>query len=153
MTTTPTLSWGIKDSLLAYIGRIEDGLIETSAGATRDGDEFQFSFDETASSFDVDSSEGVLQFRGSVIITGHWGSMRVEIHDPRLTLVAGSGDLATSTKSVFGDDRVEAFASVNLTTPAPSLTATTALTAAGRMLMGQQYNVGQELNPLQVIWK
>lgn len=153
MTSLPTLSWGIKDSLLAYIARIEDGLIETTSGASREGDNFLFSYDEAASNFDVDSSEGVLQFRGSVIFTGHWGSMRVEIHDPQLHLSGGTGELATSTKNIIGSDRVEAFATVSLLTPAPVLTASTVLTAAGRMLMGQQYNVGQELNTLQVTWK
>jgi hypothetical protein len=152
MSGTPTLSWGIKESLLAYIERLEDGAIDTTAGASREGNDFTFTFDETTSNFDEATGEGVLQFRGSVVLTGHWGAMRVEIHDPRLTIAGGAGEIETRTNSVISAERFETFATLTVTSPAPVLTAATALAAAGRMLLGQQYSVGQELSELRVTW-
>lgn len=150
--TMTTLTWGIKESLIAYIERLEDGLFETTAGASRFGNEFQFPQDEGASTFDPDTQLGVLQFRGSVIITGHWGSMRVEINDPRITLSGETGEICTLIKSVFGDDSFLTFGTLSVTAPAPKLTAGVALATGGQSLMGQQYTVGQELSPLSISW-
>lgn len=150
--TTTTLTWGIKESLIAYIERLEDGLFETTSGASRIGNEFRFTLDEAASQFDTETQQGVLQFRGSVIITGHWGSMRVEINDPRIILAGESGEIYTLIKSVFGDDTFLTFGTLNVTTPAPRLTADVALAPGGQSLMGQQYSVGQELSPLSISW-
>lgn len=150
--TTTTLTWGIKESLIAYIERLEDGLFETTTGASRIGNEFQFPLDEAASTFDPETQQGVLQFRGSVIITGHWGGMRVEINDPRITLSGDTGEISTLIKSVFGDDSFLTFGTLNVSAPAPKLTAGVALAAGGQSLMGQQYTVGQELSPLSISW-
>lgn len=152
MSGTPVLRWGIKESLLAYIDRIEDGVIDTSAGAGFSDGTFSFAFDEATSTFDSSRGQGMLQFRGSVIITGHWGAMRVEIHDPQLQIDGNNGVLSTRTNSPISAERFEAFASLSEVTSPPSLTATTNLAAAGRMMLGQQYSVGQELDPLKVVW-
>lgn len=152
MTATPVLSWGIKESLLAYIERLEDGGIEISNGAVRDGNEFRFDLDESNSQFDASTSEGTLQFRGSVILTGHWGAMRVEIHDPQIVANGASGEINTTTKNVLSADRTETFGTLTITAGAPQLHADVNLAAAGRMLLGQQYSVGQELSPLTVSW-
>jgi hypothetical protein len=152
MTTKPVLSWGIKDSLLAYIERLEDGVITTSDGATRVGNDFYFDNDLSASHFDFETSKGTLQFRGSVILTGHWGAMRVEIHDPQIVMNGTSGELITTTKNVISEDRSETFATLVVSTGAHELLAEVQLAAAGRMLLGQQYSVGQELSPLKVTW-
>ena len=150
--TTTTLTWGIKESLIAYIERLEDGVFETIAGASRTGNEFQFPLDAAASQFDTETQQGVLQFRGSVIITGHWGGMRVEINDPRITLAGDTGELSTLIKSVFGDNSYITFGTLNVTSPAPQLTAAVSLAPGGQSLMGQQYSVGQELSPLSISW-
>jgi hypothetical protein len=152
MTTTPVLRWGIKDSLLAYIERLEDGAIETSNGASQEGNEFFFENDQTASSFDEATGEGTLQFRGSVILSGHWGAMRVDIHDPLIAVKGNTGEIITTTKNVLSADRAEIFATFTVTAGAPQLQADVQLAAAGRMLLGQQYSVGQELSPLSVSW-
>lgn len=150
--TTTMLTWGIKESLIAYIERLEDGVFETTSGALREGNEFLFPLDTEASDFEHETQQGTLQFRGSVIITGHWGGMRVEIHDPRITLNGTTGELETLTKSVFGADSFGTFATINVTSPAPQLTADVALAPAGQALMGQQYSVGQELSPVSISW-
>ena len=150
--TTPTLTWGIKESLIAYIERLEDGSFDTSEGAARVGNEFSFTFDSQASNFDEASRNGVLQFRGSVIISGHWGAMRVEILDPRISLEGDLGELAILTKSVFSGESFAPFASLAVTAQTPHLTAAVSLAPAGQALMGQQYTVGQELSPISISW-
>ena len=152
MTETPSLSWGIKDSLLAYIERLEDGAITTTDGATRVGNDFHFKNDQSASHFNPEEGKGTLQFRGSVILTGHWGAMRVEIHDPQIEISGNSGVLLTTTKNVISADRSEVFATLAVSAISPVLMADVQLAAAGRMLLGQQYSVGQELSPLSVSW-
>ncbi|MDH6239916.1 HtaA domain-containing protein [Aurantimicrobium minutum] len=152
MTGSPTLRWSIKESLLAYIEKIEDGQIDTTNGASFTDNTFEFVADETATQFDQETGEGIIQFRGSAILTGHWGAMRVEMHDPRITLAQGSGDLATRTNSVISAERFEPFATLTVISNAPDLRAHAALTAAGRMLLGQQYSVGQELSDVEVTW-
>lgn len=152
MSGTPVLRWGIKESLLAYIDRLEDGAIKASAGAEYTSGTFSFAFSEGSSSFDHATAQGRLQFLGSVIITGHWGAMRVEIHDPQLFLEGSSGVLSTRTNSPISAERFETFATLSEVTHAPTLTAQVSLAAAGRMMLGQQYSVGQELDSLQVAW-
>ena len=152
MSGTPVLRWGIKESLLAYIDRIEDGVIETSAGAEFSDGTFSFTFDEATSTYDSSLRLGMLQFRGSVIITGHWGAMRVEIHDPQLQVDGPTGSLSTRTNSPISAERFEEFATLSEVTSPPTLTATTNLAAAGRMMLGQQYSIGQELDSLEVVW-
>lgn len=150
MTENAILTWGIKESLIAYIERIEDGVIETTGGASRIGNEFQFTVDGAASDFSSENNSGSLQFRGSVVFTGHWGGMRIEIHDPLIVLVGSTGELLTTAKSVFGPDQVDVFATLIPSIDASHVTATAQLATAGRALMGQQYEVGQELSPLQI---
>lgn len=152
MSGTPVLRWGIKESLLAYIDRIEDGVIESSAGASFSDGTFSFEFDEAQSTYDSTTANGMLQFRGSVIITGHWGAMRVEIHDPQLQIDGTTGALSTRTNSPISAERFEVFATLSEVTPSPTLSAHVNLAAAGRMMLGQQYSVGQELDSLTVVW-
>ncbi|MEY2698796.1 MAG: hypothetical protein RL720_752 [Actinomycetota bacterium] len=150
MTEVATLTWGIKESLIAYIERLEDGVIETSGGASRDGDEFRFTFDSSASDYNSEKHSGSLQFRGSVLLTGHWGGMRIEVLDPLVVIVGSTGELLTTSQSVFGPDQVDVFATLIPSFETSLLTATTQLAAAGRALMGQQYEVGQDLSPLSI---
>ena len=152
MTGRPTLRWSIKESLLAYLERIEDGKIDTTHGASFTDNTFEFVADDAAAEFNQETGEGVIQFRGSAILTGHWGAMRVEIHNPRITLTQGSGELATRTNSVISAERFEPFATLTVVSSTPVLRAHAALTAAGRMLLGQQYSVGQELSDVEVTW-
>lgn len=151
MAGEPILVWGVKTSLLQYVEALEDGLIETSAPAVRDGSNFSFAYDLSGSIFEGDLLECVLQFRGVVVMTAYWGTMQIEIKDPRLTLAGGAGDLAVRTNSALFPDRFESIATVNVVTLEPELECEVRLSAAGRMLLGQQYQVGQELNCLTVI--
>lgn len=153
MTEHATLTWGIKQSLLEYVESLEDGVIEATAPATREDAQFSFSLNAAASDFNAATNEGMLQFSGSVIMTGYWGSMRIEIHDPRLRLSGTSGDLLVRVKNVIGADRLEQFALITVTATQPELKAEVTLAPAGRMMLGQQYSVGQSLDELTVKWQ
>ena len=78
--------------------------------------------------------------------------MRVEIHDPQIVVKGNTGEIITTTKNVLSADRAESFATFTVSSGAPQLTAEVQLAAAGRMLLGQQYSVGQELSPITVSW-
>lgn len=152
MTSETTLIWGIKKSLLEYVEGLEDGTVEVTAPATRTGGEFTFTLDEEASDFDPATRRGILQFRGSVVLTGYWGTMRVELTDPQLSVGEIATDLLVKTSSMFTGERFDPIASVAVTTFEPELLGTTRLTSAGRLLLGEQYQVGQELSDLRVTW-
>ncbi|MGP3535568.1 HtaA domain-containing protein [Microbacterium sp. RD1] len=70
------LVWGVKQSLLAYVRSMEDGVVATDGGATASPAGFVFPGDG-------------LEFAGSVTLTGHGGMMRVTLADPRLVEADG----------------------------------------------------------------
>lgn len=147
------LIWGVKESLLDYVEGLEDGRVELTPPASRNGKEFSFTLDAEASDFNPETRIGILQFRGSVLLTGHWESMRVQIKDPQLRIGEIATDLLVHTSSMFTGDRFEPIASVAVSAFEPNLIGTTRLTSTGRMLLGEQYQVGQELSELKVIFQ
>lgn len=152
MGSAVTLHWGIKESLLAYVEGLEDGSVETVGPVIRQGNEFVFPLDQDASDFDPATRLGTLQFQGSVTLSGYWGSMRIQLTDPQLKMTDINTDLLVRVSSMFTGERFEPIAAVAVTQFEPELTGTTRLTSAGRMLLGEQYHVGQELDPLRVNW-
>jgi len=153
MESTATLHWGIKESLLRYIDGLEDGSMQVVDPASRDGSEFTFPLDVAASDFDTQTRVGTLQFRGSVILSGHWDSLRIEVNDPQLKITNINTDLLVRVTSIFTGERFLALAAVAITEFEPELIGVTRLTSAGRSLLGEQYQVGQELAALRVTWK
>ncbi len=158
-----SLIWGIKASLVSYVRGLADGeiaikapaeLVSREPGSGRDGTEgFAFAADPNGSHFDIATQTGQLRFRGSVTFSGHFNTMRVELSDPRLDLQGGTGTLSVRTNGLIGTPRWDAIATAT-TLPSPDRTQAIslglALTSAGRMLLGQQYPVGQALDPASV---
>lgn len=145
-----TLVWGIKSSLLGYIATLEDGQVEVSLPATRVENDFNFQLDSNASDYDAAAAQGSLQFRGQVLITGYWGTMRIQIADPKLSIAAGEAELAIRIDSFTGETKFETIAKGEF--DSASNTCTLRLTYGGQMILGQQYQVGQEINSATINW-
>ena len=142
------LHWSVKDSLIAYISRLEDGVVEALEPATRTESGFTFVLNEVASDFNPETHTGVLQFLGTAHFTGHWGMMNITIKDPRIELTSGHGVLSIAQGGILTPEAHVPFVNVNVVPGSHPLMLTTALTAEGRGVMGEQYTVGQELSPL-----
>ena len=142
------LHWSVKDSLIAYISRLEDGVVEALGPATRTESGFTFVLNEVASDFNPETHTGVLQFLGTAHFTGHWGMMNITIKDPRIELTSGHGVLSIAQGGILSPEAHVPFVNVNVVPGSHPLMLTTALTAEGRGVMGEQYTVGQELSPL-----
>ena len=142
------LHWAVKDSLIAYISRLEDGVVEALEPATRSESGFTFALSEVASDFNPETHTGVLQFLGTAHFTGHWGMMNITIKDPRIELTSGHGVLSIAQGGILTPEAHVPFVNVNVVPGSQPLMLTTALTSDGRGVMGEQYTVGQELNPL-----
>ena len=142
------LHWSVKDSLIAYISRLEDGVIEALEPATRTETGFTFVLNEVASDFNSETHTGILQFLGTAHFTGHWGMMNITIKDPRIELTSGHGVLSIAQGGILTPETHVPFVNVNVVPGSHPLILTTALTAEGRGVMGEQYTVGQELSPL-----
>jgi Htaa len=157
------LVWGVKASLLAYVRGLGDGEIAVKAPAELASHDqyssqeatagFAFAPDPNGSHFDLATQTGQLRFRGSVTLSGHFNAMRVELSDPRLDLDGGSGTLSVRTNGLIGTPRWDSIASAVVlpgTDCTDGISVGLALTAGGRMLLGQQYQVGQPLDPASV---
>ena len=142
------LHWSVKDSLIAYISRLEDGVVEALEPAIRTETGFSFVLNEVASDFNADTHTGVLQFLGTAHFTGHWGMMNITIKDPRIELTSGHGVLSIAQGGILSPEVHVPFVNVNVVPGSHPLMLTTTLTADGRGVMGEQYTVGQELSPL-----
>ena len=142
------LHWSVKDSLIAYISRLEDGVVEALEPATRTETGFTFVLNEVASDFNSETHTGVLQFLGTAHFTGHWGMMNITIKDPRIELTSGHGVLSIAQGGILTPEAHVPFVNVNVVPGSHPLMFTTALTVEGRGVMGEQYSVGQELSPL-----
>ena len=144
------LHWPVKESLIAYISRLEDGVVEALEPATRTETGFSFVLNEVASDFNADTHTGVLQFLGTAHFTGHWGMMNISIKDPRIELTSGHGVLSIAQGGILNPEVHVPFVNVNVVPGSNPLMLTTTLTADGRGVMGEQYTVGQELSPLTI---
>lgn len=154
------LVWGIKASLVSYVRGLDDGGIAVNVPAelashgqasNLEGVErFVFAPDLNGSHFDTSTQTGQLRFKGVVTFSGHFNTMRMELCDPRLDLRGGTGTLSIRTNGLIGTPRWDAIARANIHSSPNSLSGMSinlALTAAGRMLFGPQYQVGQALDP------
>lgn len=167
MATTPGLSWAVKDSLIAYVEALDDGVVEALAPAARTDAGFTFPWapettaadgdpaavvDPTAEA-DPSADGGVVAYRflGAVRLAGHWGALDVELRDPRIELDGTRGVLLVRERGGRGE-RWLPFADLALAEPADTgtLEATTALTGHGRLLLDGQYAVGTALSPLRI---
>jgi Htaa len=158
------LVWGIKASLVSYVRGLADGEIAieepataaSPAQAARVGaaEGFVFAPDPAGSQYDAASRTGQLRFKGAVTFSGHFNTLRLELRDPQLDLRDGGGTLSVRTNGRIGTPRWDAIATAEiLSTPDQAqegIALGLALTAAGCLLFGQQYPVGQALAPAAV---
>ena len=158
------LVWGVKTSLVNYVRRLEDGevaiqppakVVPPVAGSSEgEGERFAFAPEPQGSHFDPATCTGHLRFQGSVVFSGHFNTLRVALADPRLDLTEGQGTLSVRTSGAIGTPRWDAIATAKVrstSSPAqPGLAVDLFLTSAGRLLLGQQYPVGQALAPATV---
>jgi hypothetical protein len=157
------LVWGVKTSLVSYVRSLADGEIAFQAPAQAASQEqaarlgstegVAFAADPDGSHYDTATRTGQLRFQGGVTFSGHFNTMRVELNDPRLDLRDGTGTLSVRTNGRIGTPRWDAIATATVlphTGQASGIRVDLALTAAGRLLLGQQYPVGQALAPAAV---
>lgn len=157
------LIWGVKTSLVSYVRALADGEVAVQAPAQAASPElaarlgctegFAFAPDPDGSFYDTATRTGQMRFLGGVSFSGHFNTMRVELNDPRLELRDGAGTLSVRTNGRIGTPRWDAIATATVipdTGQASGIRVDLALTAAGRLLLGQQYPVGQSLAPASV---
>lgn len=171
MATTPGLTWGVKDSLVAYVEGLDDGAVAAEVPATRTAAGFHFPWDpdvpgDTDRSGEADvagdphgGAAGELRFRGAVRFAGHWGALAVELRDPRVVWDGAAGTLLFRDG---GRDRWTPFADLTARTAeggaseagpvgdAAVVVARAALTGYGRLLLDGQYPVGTALNDVRI---
>lgn len=157
--TFSPLVWGVKASLVSYVRALGDGAIVAKAPAGRASHEqlallgsaeaFVFAPDPHGSRFDTATRTGQLCFLGTVAFSGHFNTLQLELCDPRLDLRDGVGTLSVRTNGRIGTPRWDGIATATVL-PDPGrmhgITIGLTLTAAGRMVFGQQYPVGQPLD-------
>jgi hypothetical protein len=154
MTTTAGLAWAVKDSLLSYVEGLDDGSVEVVEPASRSDAGFWFPTAEPGADPVEAAAPTVLQFLGTVRLTGHWGMLDVELRDPRVELDGPHGTLFVHDRGSRDPEARVPFADLTLGTTAGRgsavVEAAAALTGHGRLLLGGQYAVGEPLSPLLI---
>ncbi len=145
---TSALDWAIKDSLVAYISDLDDGELNTSAGATRTDDGFAFEGVSDAD-FDRTTLTGSLAFRGTVALRGHDGLLNIVVTDPTVVLDNGSGEVLVAQPGAT-DGRRLGIAKLAATLKGTTLTCTARLTVTGVNVLGPQYMPGAEIASLRI---
>ena len=147
MSVVSELRWAVKESLLNYIEGLPDGQVDVTEPAYRDSQEFVFPKSSEVLDFDLEALTGDLRFQGRVLLTGHWGAMRVELSEPLLKLNEGSGELLFSQLGLFDSSSHFSFATIELVS-AQDLVFRVSLTQQGKTVLGGQYQAGETLSPL-----
>jgi hypothetical protein len=154
-TTAEGLVWAVKESLISYVERLDDGAVEVISPATRSEAGFWFPTAEASADPVGDGAPTVLQFLGAVRLTGHWGMLDVELRDPRIELDCGHGTLFVRDRGSRDPEARLSLADLTVggTTAengSAVVEATATLTGHGRLLLGGQYAVGEPLSPLRI---
>ncbi len=144
------LEWPVKESLIGYISSLEDGQITLSAPAERTSSSFTFVATETTE-FDHSTYTGKLNFEGTVRFTAYGGTMNIEINNPLVELSNGSGFLFIERGGLLSAPQLVDVAQLSR---APGTNQFQVfLTESGRSILGEQYQAGQELSPLNITVK
>jgi len=146
---TPELTWSIKDSLLGYIRSVDDGEVRAHEPAKESTEGFRFPADSDPT-FDLSTGEGEAQFLGSVVLSAYFGSMRIEIRSPHISVHDDRGTLSVRMGGVLQPEQFVPVITLERIPAETGVTFRTRLTAEGRTLFGEQYSVGQEFSPLVV---
>jgi hypothetical protein len=145
------LEWGIKDSLVRYIESLADGSITLTDSAELREAGFSFPCDFANSSYDSATATGILQFVGTVSLSGHWGALSISLSRPRLELVNGTGQLKMAQLGLFSSEPFYTFATVTAHDGPLGEDFAVELAPGGRAVMGEQYQVGQQLDTLRLL--
>ncbi len=90
----PGLIWGIKRSLLDYVGGLADGDLAVNEDVSVTADlRFCFPMDDMTQ-FDEATRTGAIRFRGAIQLTGHHGLLAFVFANPWLHLDASGGELS-----------------------------------------------------------
>lgn len=145
MSGTPgRLNWGVKESFIAYVRKLDDGSIEAINGATREGDVFGFD--------GVSADDSGLLFAGGVHFTGFAGMLDVRLTD----LMIEAGATAPVLSALVGPPSIAArtviatFDGASAPVSGSAWGATPRLTFEGVRVFGDVYQVGTELSVLSV---
>lgn len=148
--------WGVKDSFLAYLARMEGSRISVGKGAGyEESEEFSYPL-ASAADFDEESNTGALSFAGQVRFTGHFGMLDLPLSAPRIDVGRRGASL---TMRVGDGSEGEVVRVADLAWPAPSLAPEgwrvwsaipAVLTEAAVELFNGAYRAGEPLAPLRV---
>ncbi|WP_157416383.1 HtaA domain-containing protein [Agromyces allii] len=148
-----SLSWGVSERFVAYIGGpIANGSI-TVSGATRSGGAFQFG--QSGGDYNAGTGRGTAEYSGSVSFRGHGGLLDLTFADPVLRVTSPqSGVLSVAVNG----SRVD-LASVDLGAASTSVqngatrfaNAPVSLLATGVSAFDGFYGAGQVLAPLTAV--
>ncbi|MCP2031058.1 hypothetical protein L1277_001149 [Okibacterium sp. HSC-33S16] len=145
------LRWPIKESLIAYIENLDDGVVEVIEPAFRSDQGFHFP--SAGDNADGDSQ----RFLGTVRLKGHWGALDIELRDPRIDVETDSGALLVRERGGRDGGRMLRFADLVFSDEKTDVDgwdgreATASLTGHGQILLGGQYRIGEVLSPLRVV--
>lgn len=144
------MEWPVKESLIGYISSLEDGEISVLAPAEKTSNAFRFTASDTQD-FDSASYTGRLNFEGTVRFTAYGGTMNIEINNPQLELSGGEGLLFIERGGLLSPAQLVDVA--QLSRAAGTNQFQVFLTESGRSILGEQYQAGQELSPLNITLK
>lgn len=157
MAVKPGLTWNVKDSFVAYVEALDDGVAEALDPASRSETGFFFPSAPTPQeAADPDGSGSVLQFLGAARLTGHWGMLDVELRNPRIELDGPRGTLSIRERGGRDPEKTLPLADLELVRRSDAgdgsvrLELSASLTGQGSLLLGGQYAPGQALSPIHV---
>jgi hypothetical protein len=152
------MAWGVKTSLLSYLGALPDTRIELGPGSGQllDG-RFYFSVDPSVTtSSEEEARASTYRFRGAVRFRAHAGMLDVTVSDPHLEDV-GEGTWAMSIATWRGGEWVRTrFVTCRLIEPTPqdseviSLRFTAALADGAQELFDETYAVGEPFDDVEL---
>lgn len=151
--TITQLTWAVKESLLSYIGDLEDGVLVGSDGATFTGERFSFEVADAptgeGSGFDDTSLTGTLCFRGTATLRGHDGMLNVVLSDPCVVLENGAGEIRVAYPGAK-DGRQLDIAKLTASREGDDIVADAHLTMTGVNVLGPQYLPGTKIAPVRI---
>ena len=151
--TITQLTWAVKESLLSYIGDLEDGELVGSDGATFTGEHFSFELADATSGegsgFDDATLTGTLCFRGTATLRGHDGMLNVVLTDPCVVLENGAGEIRVAFPGA-NDGRQLDIAKLTASREGDDIVADAHLTMTGVNVLGPQYLPGTKIAPVRI---
>jgi hypothetical protein len=144
------LIWGIRESLLGYIGFLPDGSVTLTEGVSG-STEGPFTFPSEEIVYERQSCTGTMKFCGRVAIKGHGGILSADLEKPWIELAHSEAKLS----GLLGGRREDL---VHFVLDAPAnedgrlmWACPTYLTKAGAAWLGGHYAEGEEMDPLKIV--